>query len=77
MNFQSLVERFHLSKWQEVKALCNTADQAWDELGATKLRNVYERWKLVLDLIMSNEEKEELSAEDIDNNGWTTSHLVS
>ena len=29
-------------------------DKAWDELDATKLRNVYERWKLVLELIIKN-----------------------
>ena len=54
MAFQSLVEKLHLSKRQEVTALCNTVNKAWDELDATKLRNVYERWKLVLDLIIKD-----------------------
>ena len=55
MAFQSVVEKLHLSMRQEVRALCNTVDRAWDELDATKLRNVYERWKLVLDLIIKDE----------------------
>ena len=55
MAFQSLVEKLHLLKRQEVKALCNTVDRAWDDLDSTKLRNVYERWKLVLDLIIKDE----------------------
>ena len=29
-------------------------DRAWDELDATKLRNVCGRWKLVLDLIIKD-----------------------
>ena len=47
MAFQSLVEKLHLQKRQESKALCNTVDQAWEDMDAIKLRNVYERWKLV------------------------------
>ena len=49
-----MVEKLHLFKRQEVGTLCNTVDKAWDELDATKLRNVYERWKLVLVLIIKN-----------------------
>ena len=55
MAFQSLVEKLHLRQRQEVKALCNTVDRAWDNLDSAKLRNVYERWKLVLDLIIKDE----------------------
>ena len=55
MAFQSLVEKLHLNTRQEVKALCNTVSKAWDELDATKLRNVYERWKLVLDVITEDD----------------------
>merc|ERR1711966_508988 len=55
MTFQSVVEKLHIFMRQEVRALCNTVDRAWDELDATKLRNVYERWKLVLDLIIKDE----------------------
>ena len=31
------------SKRKEVKALCNTVDQTWDELDASKLKTVYEK----------------------------------
>ena len=55
MAFQSVVEKLHLFMRQEVRALCNTVDRAWDELDATKLRNVHERWKLVLNLIIKDE----------------------
>ena len=55
MAFQSMVEKLHLFKRQEVGALCNMVDKAWDELDATKLRNVYERWKLVLDLTIKGD----------------------
>ena len=55
MAFQSLVEKLHLFKRQEVKALCNTVDRAWEDMDATKLRNVFERWKLVLDLIIKDD----------------------
>ena len=55
MAFQSLVEKLHLEKRQESKALCNTVDQAWEDMDAIKLRNVYERWKLVLDLIIKDD----------------------
>ena len=30
-------------------------DQAWEDMDAIKLRNVYERWKLVLDLIIKDD----------------------
>ena len=43
MVFQSMIVKLHLFKRQEVGALCNTVDKTWDELDATKLRNVYER----------------------------------
>ena len=39
----------------KVKALCNTVDRAWEDMDATKLRNVFERWKLVLDLIIKDD----------------------
>ena len=55
MAFQSLVKKLHLNKRQEVKALYNTINKAWDESDTTNLRNVYERWKLVLDLIIKDE----------------------
>ena len=50
-----MVERLHLFKRQEVGALCNTVDKAGGKLDATKLRNVYKRWKLVLDLIIKDD----------------------
>ena len=58
MALQSMIEKLHLFKRQGVGALCNTVDKAWDELDTTKLRNVYERWKLVLDLIIKDDDGE-------------------
>ena len=55
MALQSVVEKMHHSKRQELKALCNTVMKAWDELDSVKLNNVYERWKMVLDLIMKDD----------------------
>ena len=38
----------------ELNALCNTVMSAWGEFESVKLENVYERWKLVLDLIIKD-----------------------
>ena len=34
--------------------MCRTVDQAWDKLEAIKLEHVYNRWKMVLDLIIED-----------------------
>ena len=54
MALQSVVEKLHHGQRQHLDALCNTVMKAWGELEAVKLTNVYERWKLVLDLIIED-----------------------
>ena len=38
-----------------MKALANMVNKAWDELKTIKLENVYNWWKMVLDLIIKDE----------------------
>ena len=38
----------------EVKALANTVNKIWDELEPIKLENVYNQWKMVLELIIED-----------------------
>ena len=54
MALQSVVEKMHHGKRQHLKALCKTVTAAWGNLEEEKLKNVYERWKLVLDLIIAD-----------------------
>ena len=54
MALQSVVEKLHHGQRQHLTALCNTVTKAWGELDRVKLTNVYERWKLVLDLILED-----------------------
>ena len=54
MYFQPVVKKEHFRLRKELKALCRTVDRAWDTLEAIKLENVYNRWKIVLDLIIED-----------------------
>jgi len=54
MYFQYVVEKEHFRMRNELMALCRTVDRAWDKLEAIKLENVYNRWKMVLDLIIED-----------------------
>ena len=54
MAFQKMVEKLHLRQRTEVKALANTVNKAWDELEPIKLENVYNQWKMVLELIIED-----------------------
>ena len=38
-----------------MKALANTVVNAWKQFESIKLENVYNRWKMVLDLIIEDE----------------------
>ena len=51
---QNVVEKLHFCKRVESKALCNTVADAWKKLDSIKLQNVYNRWLMVLDLIIDN-----------------------
>lgn len=55
MAFQNVVERLHFRHQIELQALARTVTRLWDELDPVKLTNVYNRWKLVLDLIIEDE----------------------
>ena len=55
MALQSVVEKLHFHQRNEIGALCRTVTRAWEELDAIKLTNVYERWKMVLNLIIKDD----------------------
>ena len=55
MAIQSVVEKLHFGCMKENNALARTVDKAWEELEPVKLTNVFNRWKLVLDLIIDDE----------------------
>ena len=57
MALQSVVEKLHHGQRQHITALCNTVTKAWEELDRVKLTNEYERWKLVLDLILDRRQR--------------------
>ena len=54
MALQNVVEKLHFRKRMEAKALCNTVEEAWRQLDSIKLQNVYNHWKMVLDLIIKD-----------------------
>ena len=51
---QSVVEKLHLGKRRHLNVLCTIVTEAWEKLEEIKLKNVYEHWKLVLDLIIED-----------------------
>ena len=55
MAFQNVVKKMHFKKRKEAEALCKTVNQAWKQLEPVKLESVYNRWKMVLDLIIEDE----------------------
>ena len=55
MALQNVVERLHFKKRKELDALARTTEDAWGELESMKLTNVWNRWRLVLDLIVEGE----------------------
>ena len=55
MALQNVVEKMHFKKRKEVEALAKTVTEAWDKLEEIKLENVWNRWKMVLDLIIEDE----------------------
>ena len=54
MALQNVVEKLHFRKRMETTALCGTVVEAWKSLQPIKLLNVYNRWLLVLDLIIED-----------------------
>ena len=55
MAMQNVVEKLHFRQRVEVQALFRTCEKAWKKLEPIKLQNVYNRWKMVLDLIIDDE----------------------
>lgn len=51
-----MVEKLRIHKRQELTALFNTMMKVWDKLDTIKLMNVFERWKLVLALILKDDD---------------------
>ena len=39
----------------ELNSLCRTVNDAWKKLDSTKLTNVYNRWLMVLDLVLEDD----------------------
>ena len=84
MALQSVVEKLHHNQRQELNALCSTVKRAWGDLDMVKLSNVYERWKMVLDLILKDNgsskfiqanrvrlfQRPSQEAEELDNTSW-------
>ena len=44
----------------EAKALCNIMKEAWKQLDSIKLLNVYNHWKVVLGLIIKDNDSDRL-----------------
>ena len=55
MAFQNVVEKIHAGKVKEKDALARTVDNAWRKMDPVKLTNVWNRWRLVLDLIIEDD----------------------
>ena len=60
MAFQNVVEKMHIGKRMELNALCKTVKDAWGELEPVKLQNVYTHWKMVLNLIIEEDDGDRL-----------------
>ena len=54
MALQSVVEKLHHNQRQELNALCSTVKKAREDLDKVNLTIFYEKWKIVLDLILKN-----------------------
>jgi len=54
MALQSVVEKMHFRKRVQTDALARTVESSWDKLEPIKLTNVWNRWKMVLDLIIED-----------------------
>ena len=53
MALQNIVEKLHVCKRMETKALCSTVVDAWEKLESIELLNVYNCWLMLLDLIVN------------------------
>lgn len=55
MALQSIVEKHHFKQRREVNALWRTVEKGWESLEPIKLTNIWNRWRLVLNLIIEDE----------------------
>ena len=55
MALQNVMEKLHFRKRKELDALASTTEDAWDELESIKLANVWNWWRMVLNLIIEDE----------------------
>ena len=63
MALQSKVEEIHCGKVMQSNELSKSVHQAFSEITPEMLRNVHERWKLVLHLILSGKGTNEVVEE--------------
>ena len=55
MTLQNMIENLNFWKRVEMEALAQSAENAWRKFLPIKLTNVYNCWKMVLDLIIEDE----------------------
>ena len=55
MAFQNVVEKQHIGCMKDTNCLAKTVDTAWNDLDPVNLENVWNRWRLVLDLIIDDD----------------------
>lgn len=55
MAIQNVVEKFHIGNMRHTESLARTVEKAWTEFEPVKLTNVWNRWRMVLDLIIDDE----------------------
>ena len=54
MALQNVVEKLHFCKRMETKTPCSTVVDSWKSPQRMNFLNIYNRWLLVLDLIIDN-----------------------
>ena len=55
MAIQNVIERLSVHNRKEVDVLARTVNEAWDKFEPQKLTNIWNRWRMVLDLIIEDE----------------------
>ena len=60
MALQNVVERLSIRNRKEVEVLARTVKEAWNKFEPQKLTNIWNRWRMVLDLIIEDEDGDRL-----------------
>ena len=60
MALQNVIERLSFRKRKEKDCLARTVGEAWGKFESVKLTNIWHRWRLVLDLIIDDEDGDRL-----------------